>query len=63
MRESKDDLLSRAEEFERMAEVASTHVLRCRYQAMARYWCILAEQAERNPLLPIQETKTLSEAA
>jgi hypothetical protein len=44
MQYSKEDFLRQADEFERMAALASTEVLRCRYRSMARYLSILADQ-------------------
>jgi hypothetical protein len=45
MIQAREELLGRADEFERMAACASSDVLRCRYMSMARYWAILAEEA------------------
>jgi hypothetical protein len=45
MLQAREDLLVKADEFERMARCASSEVLRCRYISLARYWAILAEES------------------
>src|SRR5947209_6073942 len=45
MLQAREDLLVKADEFERMALSAPSEVLRCRYISMARYWAILAEES------------------
>ena len=41
--------LERAEHFERLAAIAPSNVLRCRYLSMARYWSILSSDRSACP--------------
>ncbi len=67
MQQAHEDLLVKADEFERMAELASSEVLRCRYRSMARYWSILAGEVEQRASLHAQtgggQQKSLDRAA
>ncbi len=40
----RERLLAKADEFEEMANRATSDVIRCRYRSMARYWSILADE-------------------
>jgi hypothetical protein len=45
MLQAREDLLVKADEFERLAAGASSEALRCRYMSLARYWAILADES------------------
>ena len=42
------ELLAQGDAYEGMAASATSHVLRCRYKSLARYFAILAEDAARD---------------